>query len=856
MRGKSKDRRKQKHQKIHEKLHQYIAALEFFDDGTEDYIYMYDMTSERVFLADKIREKYPIPPAGEDGNDFRDWNEIVYPKDREIMNHYRKLLVDREIDSFNIAYRLLDRAGNKVWVRVKGALRNTEDLSSLLVVGRISEMVTGGMIDSLTGLCGTEKLLEDMKQHLQTSDGYLMLLDLDNFKKLNIARGRDFCDAVLKKVADILDECAADPMELYRLEGDRFAVNFIEKQQADVVQFYDAVKKALEGTCTVSSGVVSYQHREPTDSGMVYLYAENALDQAKREGRDQMVFFSAADYQRNLEQAELVSEIRACVQSGYQGFSVEYQPQISGQDFSIYGVEALLRYDSPTRGRISPEEFIPLLEQSGLICPVGQWVLKKAIAQCKKWREHIPQLHMSINVSYVQLRKNCITDVLIETLDEVQLPGEALTLELTENIQLQNYRHFNKIFYSWKQRGICISIDDFGTGYSSLGYLKSIEIDEVKIDKCFVEHVQYNTYNFHLLRNMIDLAHSAKIRVCCEGVETLEELIALQGLHADTLQGYFFAKPCTVPMFERTYICADSEAYRDREGKEAHIRAMEDEESKELLEELCSEEISNITESMDEIIYVSDTETYELYYLNEAGRRATGVYDYKGCKCYKVLQGKDKPCDFCTNGQLSRETFLHWERDNPFLNKHFMLKDKLIPWKRKLARVEIAVDITEKEVLSQSIQTRLQFERAIVESCRVLVSQTDTEKAVHQVLKIMVEFCKCDRAYILKQHSGPAMWDLAWEWCAEGRTSLQESFDGAIEEMSEEEGTERILHPIVRDNRTLGIMGVDNPENSEIGNELVKTMAYFLGYTMVGEETRRRGSAEAKRSDEEHTCIG
>ncbi len=822
-------------QTIHERLQQYIKAIQFFDDSLEEYIYIYDLTSSRVFVTDKIREKYPIPPAGNDGNDFDDWDRIVYPKDRDLMNHYRQLIFEGKIKSFNIAYRILDRAGNKVWIRVKGALREKEDTQSLLLVGRISEMATGGMIDGLTGLCGAEKLIEDMNQHLKTSDGYLMILDLDNFKNLNLSQGRPFCDDILKRVADILDENTRYPMELYRLEGDCFAVNLIQKQREEVVAFYSTIKKSLEQICTVSAGVVNYRHTDATDSGKLYLYAENALDQAKREGRNRMIFFSEDDYQRNLKQVELVAEMKASIMDHFRGFGLKYQPQVNGQNFSLYGVEALLRYESPSRGRISPEEFIPLLEQTGLICAVGKWVLETAISQCRKWRAYIPNLHMSVNMSYVQLKKNCVTDMVLDTLKKEGLPGDALTLELTESIQLQNYPHFNKIFYIWKQHGIRISIDDFGTGYSSLRYLKSIEIDEVKIDRCFVEHIQYNAYNLRLLSNMIELAHSAKIDVCCEGVETLEELMALQELRTDILQGFFFSKPCTVQAFEETYIQKNSEAYRDRIKKETHIRSMGSSERKEQLKELCNEEVGNITESVDEIVYVSDTDTYQLYYLNGTGRRVTGIYDYKGRKCYQVLQGRDEPCEFCTNSRLCKDKFLIWEQENKFLNKHFMLKDKLIPWKGKMARVEIAVDITEKEILSQEIQNRLSFERAILDSCKILVSASDPEKAVYQVLKIMIALCKGDRAYIFKPEGDSNRWNLTWEWCAEGHESSPNNFSGSLEQVYEEKEIPRIIHPIVRNNRTVGFIGIDNPSNMEMAKELVKTMAYFLGYTMVGE---------------------
>lgn len=818
---------------ISEKLQHYIETVQFFDDSIDDYIYIYDLTSGRVFLTDRFREKYPIPPAGDDGNDFNDWNDIVYTKDRHLMDHYRDLLIRGEITSFDINYRILDRAGNKVWVRVKGTLRGNDNAESLLLVGHIAELAATGIVDGLTGLFGIETFMDSIKQSLKQHNGYLMLLGIDNFQTINITQGRSTGDAVLKTVAEALDAHTRYPMEVYRLDGDCFAVNFIHKQQEDVGEFYTSIKEDLADVCTVSAGVVGYKCGDTTDSGTVYLYAETALKQAKKEGKNKMLFFSADDYQKNLEQVELLAELKSCVQENCKGFSLEYQPQVSCGDFALLGVEALLRYQSPSRGRISPLEFIPLLEQTGLICQVGEWVLRTAAAQCRRWRAHIPHLNMSVNMSYIQLQQDGITDLVLNVLREEQLPGNSLTLELTESIQLQNYHYFNKIFYIWKEHGIRISIDDFGTGYSSLSYLKSIEIDEVKIDRCFVDHVQYNTYNLRLLRNMIELAHSAKIEVCCEGVETLEELMALQELHADILQGYFFAKPYTVHDFEQNYICEEAQAYQERKEKESNIRRLESGQSKELLEELRNEEIGNITESMDEMVYVSDIDTYELYYLNAVGRRITGVYDYKGCKCYEVLQGRDKPCEFCSNAKLCKEQFLIWEMENAFLKRHFILKDKLIAWKGRMARVEMAIDITENEILSQAIQKRLNFKRVFVEVCKELSSEADLKESAYHALKMIGQVFECERVYILIPGRDDGTWELQWEWFAQGKDSLKNAFPMSTEQILSQKTAHHKKTPIVRKHETIGFLCVDDPDNWDDMDRLLKAIANFFGYAIT-----------------------
>ena len=189
-----------------------------------------------------------------------------------------------------------------------------------------------------------------------------------------------------------------------------------------------------------------------------------------------------------------------------------------------------------------------------------------------------PKMHISVNLSYVQLRQPDITWQVLYLLEQSGLPGEALTCEVTESMQLQYYQHLNQIFYRWKQAGIEISVDDFGTGYSSLGYLKNLEIDEIEIDRSFVRGIQNSAYNYRLLNNMIGLAHSSLIRVCCEGTETPEELTTLLGLGPDLLQGFLFGKPLSAREFERTYFRRDCAEYQSWEQRKSNFIRLEQKE--------------------------------------------------------------------------------------------------------------------------------------------------------------------------------------------------------------------------------------------------------------------------------------
>lgn len=674
---------------LDEELKIYMQAIHFLDESTDEYLYFYDLVNDKIYFTDKIRKKYPLP-SGKNGISVSEWAKIVYFRDvgqiEKNLEEIRKGLWD----SHNMEYRLVDKNGERVWINCRGNVQKDEEGNPLIMVGCVTELARGRLVDNLTGLWNAEKFTEDMGKCLKENNGYLMVLGVDNLKSINLKHGRTYGNHVLRVLAEHLEEKTHFPQKIYRMYGDRFAVNFPREKKDKVLEFYNSIKKELEKYCTVSAGVAVYHSSDGADSGLVYQYAENALDRAKKEGKNTLVVFSAEDFKKNMALLELQDELKNSVKNGCRGFYLCYQPQIDSDNFSLYGTEALLRYESPTRGVIEPGEFIPFLEQSGLICQVGAWVLKTALLQCREWRKILPDFHISVNISYVQLRQSGIEDIVLDALHDAQLPGDALTLEVTESMQLQDYSYYNKIFYQWKRQGIKIAIDDFGTGYSSLSYLKSIDIDETKIDRCFVNRIHYNAYNYRLLSNMIDLAHSAQIRVCCEGVETEEELMALRELSPDVLQGFLFAKPCKKEEFENSYICYDPEEYQNRLRKEANYHQEKSMDDRRLLETLRKEEIINIVENMDELIYVRDIESYHLYYLNPTGRQYTGIYDYKGRKCYQILHNRKTPCELCSGRDVNSRNFCEWETENSFLKKSFNVKAKLIPWQGGYARLEIA----------------------------------------------------------------------------------------------------------------------------------------------------------------------
>ena len=628
---------------IRETVKIYIQTMQVLDETTEDYLYIYDMINKRAYFTGKICRKYGLPNKGIEGFPLHVWENIVYDKDLGLLRKSLQEIEEGISENHNLEYRLVDREGNKVWIRCRGTVQKNREGIAQILIGSISELAMRRKVDKLTGLWNCDKFTEDMGKYLKESDGYLMILGLDNLKRMNIKNGRTFGNYILKIAGNVLEEQAESGWKLYRLSGDCFAVVFPECEEKRLVEFYETVRKCLSGKCTVSAGAAFYGKKADMDGGTIYLYAEDALDRAKREGKNKLVFFSSEDYQKNLDKIQFIDEIKEAVQKDCTDFYLCYQPLINGEDFRLCGAEALLRYRSPRWGEIEPGQFIPLLEQSGLICEAGKWVLKTAAEQCVKWREKIPDFGISVNISYIQLQETEITGTVLTILKESGLPGEALTLEVTESIQLQDYDYFNKIFYEWKRYGIRIAIDDFGTGYSSLGYLNSIDIDEIKVDRCFIKDLQENTYDYRILSNIIKIAHSAQIAVCCEGVETENELFTLRELRPDILQGFLFGKPCKREVMEQLYMEKKSKIYQSRVEREEDLRIRERERKREKTAAFqCDhcEVLENTNLGLWEIRIDPETGYCEMY-VDQVMRRIMGLREMlPPNECYEYWHGR------------------------------------------------------------------------------------------------------------------------------------------------------------------------------------------------------------------------
>jgi diguanylate cyclase (GGDEF)-like protein len=386
----------------------------------------------------------------------------------------------------------------------------------------------------------------------------VLFISLDQFKKVNDTLGHGPGDILLREFAERLKSCIAQTDTIARFGSDEFALLRTQIEGPDdVIETIGSLSQVLkfgfelngqELFATASVGISLFP-LDGDDGQTLLKNAGAALYKAKRSGGANYQFYTADIHDRASRRLSLETTLRRALQN--QEFLLHYQPKVSVDSLEITGVEALVRWDHPQLGLISPAEFIPLAEDTGLIIPIGQWVLKEACLQNKRWQNQgFARIRMAVNISARQLHDQAFADTVIKALRETNLEPEYLELELTESSIMQNAELAANVLSRLKSMGIYCSIDDFGTGFSSLASLKRLPINALKIDKSFVSEAPSEPDDAALVLAIITLAHNLRLRVIAEGVETEEQLRLLHLLRCDEIQGALFSKPLPADALE------------------------------------------------------------------------------------------------------------------------------------------------------------------------------------------------------------------------------------------------------------------------------------------------------------------
>jgi diguanylate cyclase (GGDEF)-like protein/PAS domain S-box-containing protein len=415
--------------------------------------------------------------------------------------------------------------------------------------------------DPLTKLPNRQLLMDRLqhaivRHHRNRREGALLFIDLDNFKALNDTLGHDVGDLLLQQVAARLTTCVRESDTVARLGGDEFVVLLegLSDNVAEATQQAGSVSEKILARLNQPYDFSGYVHYSTPSVGVTLLKghednprevlkrADLAMYQAKAAGRNSVAFFNPGMQAVATSRVEMEADLRESLQQNH--FVLYYQPQVGHGD-SLTGVEALIRWQHPKRGLVSPAEFIPLAEETGLISPLGQWVLKTACKQLAVWatRPETEHLEIAVNVSARQFRSPDFVEHVLNALEQTSANPYRLKLELTESLLVHNMEDTIVKMASLKEKGVGFSLDDFGTGYSSLAYLKQLPLDLLKIDRSFVRDVLTDPNDAAIARTIIALAQSLGLSVVAEGVETeaQREFLARYGCHS--YQGFLFSRP-------------------------------------------------------------------------------------------------------------------------------------------------------------------------------------------------------------------------------------------------------------------------------------------------------------------------
>jgi diguanylate cyclase (GGDEF)-like protein/PAS domain S-box-containing protein len=554
--------RKHAEEALRESEERYALAARGANDGLWDW----DLSKGKIYFSSRWKsmlgwEEHEI------GEDPDEWFRRIHPDDvdrvhTDIAAHLKELTPHYEDE-----YRMLHRDGNYLWMLGRGLGVRNSNGQAYRMAGSQTDITRGKVVDILTGLPNRVLFMDRLSRSFERArrgrgkSFALIFLDLDSFKLVNDSLGHLVGDQLLVAIAGRLEITvrATDTIARFgrnhtvaRLGGDEFTILLEDiTNTVDVTRVAERIAKELgepfvvggqELFPTASIGIAMYNqnYQNPEE---ILRDADTAMYSAKALGKGRYEIFDATMRDKTIARLQLETELRRGIER--KEFEVYYQVLVSLETGRIWGFEALVRWNHTTRGMISPKEFIPVAEETGLIVPIGQWVLKTACQQARIWQAHFeidPPLLISVNLSARHFLQPDLIQQCKAVLDETQLTHSSLNLEVTESAMMPDPESAIDLMGQLKALGIKLAMDDFGTGYSSLSYLHRFPLDSLKIDRSFVSRLLDDD---EIVRAIITLGRNLGLKVVAEGVETIEQIAILRQLGCEFAQGYYFSVPVT-----------------------------------------------------------------------------------------------------------------------------------------------------------------------------------------------------------------------------------------------------------------------------------------------------------------------
>ncbi len=532
--------------------------------STDDYVFVGNMKAGVFRYPQEMVDEFGLPgQVVENAAAF--WGQIIHPDDEKYFLESNQEIADGRAEFHNIEYRARNVRGSWVWLRCRGKMIRDAEGRPDLFAGLITNLGKKNQIDHMTGLYNRYEFEGNIKKYMmdvKKSSFGIMILDMDAFKNINDLYDRSFGDEVLRITAQKIASLLPPASRIYRLDGDEFGILMANGGVEEGRSLFDKIRAQFDRQqeyngrkyfCTISAGCAFYPQDAENYLDLLK-YANYSLEHSKRMGKNKATVFSKGLLKEKKRPLELAELLRESIDRGFAGFSVWYQAQVDTLTGELYGAEALARWSCAKYGNVPPSEFIPILEQSGLIVPLGSWIFSKAAAQSGKWQKLKPDFHVSINLSYLQLQEGDMSAFINSTLERLAVPPDSVTLELTETYLVNEDESVSRMMERMQKLGLRIAMDDFGTGYSSLYSLKNVPVDIVKVDKGFVKGITSDRFNAAFIHSIAQLCHNVGKKVCLEGVETQEEYDAVKDMGIELIQGYYFSRPVPAGEFEKHFI--------------------------------------------------------------------------------------------------------------------------------------------------------------------------------------------------------------------------------------------------------------------------------------------------------------
>lgn len=545
--------------------HAAEILFEIITESMDDYLYIFDLQDNTMEISQSATDRFMISQCIM--NDaLTAVMKVVYEDDRRMLEKHLADIREGKEKVHNLHYRWLDKNGLPIWVACRGIVIDDNEGHARYLVGCMNETGNKRRADNVTGLLGGPEFIAYLRsQAANLSKGFLIHIGIDDFGSINSTRGAAYGDYILRSVAGCMKKCLSVSQRIYHLVADQYVIVDLEAaSKEDTLRLKKKITDKLyefivaedyEAVFSISVGVIAaatfYEGVEECRRKFEFV-----LKQAKSMGKNGFYFFDENDYEAFQRKGRIIAALRNAVVNGCKGFEMYYQPIVDCRSKKIIGAEALMRFSMMSGDEqvsVSPVEFIPLLEETGLIIPAGRYVLNEAAEMCREMQQYIPGFKMNVNVSYVQIIQGNVEHDILATIEKNSLKPETICIEMTESGFMDMTPSFCRFRKTLDDNNINFVIDDFGTGYSNFHCIRDMNPSYVKMDKDFTAKAMNDARDNELYRNIIPLVHSIDVRICAEGIEERDWYLKMKEMQVDYLQGYYFGRPCGKEQFIQQY---------------------------------------------------------------------------------------------------------------------------------------------------------------------------------------------------------------------------------------------------------------------------------------------------------------